>query len=140
MSRFKNGDTTMTMTRVAVLFLLIILVVMLFVYYGISNHLLSKGSSAPHLVMAENSSIEALPASIEKVKPEKAELDENSSTKDCHEKADKKVKPQEITKENDNQKKRKDKLSKDKDREFQRLSNIIKILKQADEVVDSLSY
>jgi hypothetical protein len=31
-------------------------------------------------------------------------------------------------------------LSKDKDREFQRLSNIVKILKQADEVVDSLSY
>lgn len=76
MSRFKNGDTTVT--RAAVLFLLIILVAMFFVYYGISNCLLSKGSSAPHLVMAENSSIEALPASIEKVKPEKPELDEDS--------------------------------------------------------------
>lgn len=138
MSRLKNGDTTMT--RAAVLFLLIILVAMLFVYYGISNCLLSKGSSAPHLVMAENSSIEALPALIEKVKSEKSELDEDSSAKDCHEKADKKVEPQEITGENDNQKEKKDKLSKDKDREFQRLSNIVKILKQADEVVDSLSY
>ncbi|MBE9593961.1 MAG: hypothetical protein IMF19_10850 [Proteobacteria bacterium] len=76
----------------------------------------------------------------EKVKPEKSELDEDSSAKDCHEKADKKVEPQEITGENDNQKEKKDKLSKDKDREFQRLSNIVKILKQADEVVDSLSY
>ena len=137
MSRFKNGDTAMT--RAAVLFLLIVLVVMLFVYYGISNRLFSKGLSA-HPVMGENSSIEALPASIEKVKPEKPDLDEDSSVRDCHEKADKKVKPQKITGENDNEKEKKDKLSKDKDRDFQRLSNTIKILKQADEVVDSLSY
>lgn len=90
--------------------------------------------------MAENSPIKAFSASVEKVKSEKPELDDDSSARDGHEKAGKNVKPQEITGENDNQKEKKDKLSKDKDGEFQRLSNIMKILKQANEVLDSLSY